>query len=232
MKNTGDIKLTIKQARKVHVFEKLRDGKMTNTDAASALGLSVRQVQRIKRVFETKGHEVFLHGNTGRKPAFALCEKIKEQIVEKALLYQGTSCQHISELLKEKDGVCVSAKSVIRILKEKGVDLPCAHKGARRRQRRERRKKRGELIQLDASPFDWLSNGTICSLHGSIDDATSEIVALWLAETEQLNGYFHVLANMIRTCGIPRALYMDGHTIFFSPHDGKLTEERSWKVKL
>ena len=231
MKNVGDIKLSIKQARKVYVFEKLRDGKMTNAEVASTLGLSIRQVQRIRRAFETIGHEAFLHGNTGRKPAHTLCEKMKENIVEKASLYKGTSCQHISELLEEKDGVCVSAKSVIRILKEKGVDLPCSRKGPRRRQRRERRKKRGELIQLDASPFDWLSNERMCSLHGAIDDATSEIVALWLAETEQLNGYFHVLANMIRTSGVPRALYTDGHTIFFSPQDGKLTEEEELEGK-
>ena len=231
MKNTGDVKLAIKQARKVYVFEKLRDRKMTNTDASEALGLSVRQIQRIKRAFETKGHEVFLHGNTGRKPARVFSERVREQVVEKASLYKGTSCQHISELLKAKDGVFISAKSVIRILKEKGMDLCCGHKGPRRRRCRERRKKRGELIQLDASPFDWLSNGTMCSLHGAIDDATSEIVALWLAETEQLNGYFHVLANMIRTSGIPRTLYMDGHTIFFSPNDGKLTEEEELEGK-
>jgi transposase len=231
MKNAGDIKLAVKQARKVYVFERLRDGKMNNAEAASILGISVRQVQRIKKAFEADGYSVFQHGNTDRKPAHALSQEVKELVVERALLYSGTSCQHISELLKEREGICVSAKSVIRILKEQGIALTCGHKGPRRRLRRERRKKRGELIQIDASPFDWLSNGRMCSLHGGIDDATGEIVALWLAETEQLNGYFHVLENMIATLGVPRALYMDGHTIFFSPKDGKLTEEEELEGK-
>jgi transposase len=231
MKNVGDIKLAIKQARKVYVFEKLQDGKMTNAEAALALGLSVRQVQRIKKAFESKGHTAFQHGNTGRKPVHALSEDLRELIVERALFYRGTSCQHISELITEQEGVRVSAKSIIRILKQKGVDLVCAHKSPRRRQRRERRSKRGELVQLDASPFDWLSDGIMRSLHGAIDDATGEIVALWLADTEQLNGYFHVLERMIITSGIPRALYMDGHTIFFSPRDGKLTEEEELEGK-
>jgi transposase len=225
MENVGDIKLKIKQARKVYVFEKLRDGKMNNSEAAFTLGLSVRQVQRIKKNFETKGHLAFLHGNTGRKPARALCENVRKLVFERASLYDGTSCQHIAELIAEEDSVCVSAKSVIRILKEKGIKSPCSHKGPRKRLRRERRRKRGELVQIDASPFDWLSNGTMCSLHGAIDDATGEIVGLWLAETEQLNGYFHVLERMIRTSGVPRALYMDGHTIFFSPLGKKLTIE-------
>jgi transposase len=225
MKNAGDIKLTIKQARKVYVFEKLYGGKMSNAEAASTLGLSVRQVQRIKKTFETKGHLAFQHGNTGRKPARALSEDVRKRVIERASLYEGTSCQHIAELLAEEDNVCISAKSVIRILSEKGIKFTCSHRGPRKRQRRERRRKRGELVQIDASPFDWLSNGTMCSLHGAIDDATGEIVGLWLAGTEQLNGYFHVMERMIRTSGVPRALYMDGHTIFFSPQGKKLTTE-------
>jgi len=231
MKNAGDIKLAIKQARKVYVFEKLRDGKMTNAEAASALGFSIRQVQRIKKAFETKGHEAFLHGNTGRKPVRALGEKVRERVIEMASLYRKTSCQHISELIMTQDGVCVSAKSITRILKEKGMKLTCGHKGPRRRKCRERRKKRGELVQIDASPFDWLSDGIMRSLHGAIDDASGEVVALWLADTEQLNGYFHVLEKMIQTSGIPHALYMDGHTIFFSPQREKLTIEEEIEGK-
>jgi transposase len=231
MKNTGDIKLTVKQARKVYIFEKLRDGKMNNSEAAASLGLSIRQVQRIKKAFVADGLSAFLHGNADRKPANAISEEVRGQIVDRASLYSGTSCQHISELLAEKDGVQVSAKSVARILKKAGISLACGHKGPRKRLRRERRKRRGELVQIDASPFDWLSNGKMCSLHGGIDDATGEITALWLTETEQLNGYFHVLENMIEKSGVPRALYMDGHTIFFSPRDGKLTEEEELEGK-
>jgi hypothetical protein len=61
------------------------------------------------------------------------------------------------------------------------------------------------------------------SLHGAIDDATSEVLALWLCETERLNGYFHVLERMLLAFGTPRSIYMDGHTIFFS--NGKLSVE-------
>ena len=156
---------------------------------------------------------------------------MKKRVIEVASLYRKTSCQHISEIIMEQDGVCISAKSVIRILKENGMDLACAHHGVRKRRLRERRKKRGELVQIDASPFDWLSDGTMRSLHGAIDDASGDVMALWLTETEQLNGYFHVLEIMIRTSGIPRALYMDGHTIFFSPIGEKLTVEEELEGK-
>ena len=228
---TGDIKLSIKQARKVLVVEKRVEGKMRNSDAAKALGLSVRQIQRIGKEFKIKGHAALIHGNTGRKPSHTLQQNIKDLVLEKATLYSGTSWNHIAELLKEKDGISISAKSVARIFKEKGIPSPCSHKAPRKRLRRERRKRLGELVQIDASAFDWLSNGTTTELHGGIDDATGRIVALWLTETEQLNGYFHVLDRMIRILGVPRALYMDGHTIFFSPKDGKLTEEEELEGK-
>ena len=229
--NIGDIRLNLKQSRKVLVIEKLIDGKMTNREAASALGLSIRQIQRIGKEFRLKGHVALVHGNTGKKPVHTLHQEVKDLVLEKAALYSGTSWKHISELLQEKDGVRISAKSVGRILKESGISSPCEHKAPKKRLRRERRKRLGELVQIDASPFDWLSNGTMTELHGGIDDATGRIVSLWLAETEQLNGYFHVLDRMVRFLGVPRAIYMDGHTIFFSQKDGKLTEEEQLEGK-
>ena len=85
MRNSGDLKLPVKQARKVFVLECLRDGRMTNREAARSLELSVRQVQRLKRDFIRKGYDALRHGNTGRKPAHALkdlLEKVKG-LVEK-----------------------------------------------------------------------------------------------------------------------------------------------------
>ena len=96
--NTGDIKLSIKQARKVLVVEKRVEGKMSNSDAAEALGLSVRQIQRIGKVFKIKGHAALIHGNTGRKPSHTLHQNIKELVLEKATLYSGTSINRVGGL--------------------------------------------------------------------------------------------------------------------------------------
>jgi hypothetical protein len=74
------------------------------------------------------------------------------------------------------------------------------------------------MVQIDASPFDWLGNGSMLALHGAIDDATGKILALWLEPTECLFGYFHVLDRMIRKYGVPGIIYSDAHTIFFSPN--------------
>ena len=85
----------------------------------------------------------------------------------------------------------------------------------------------GQMLQIDASPFDWLSNGSMITLHGAIDDATGNVTALRFERTECLDGYFHVLEETILSYGIPRSLYSDAHSIFFSPSPSKLslTEE-------
>ena len=224
--------MSIQESRRVFVFEKLLEGKMTNREAALAVGCSVRQIQRNKKKMARNGPGALIHGNTGRKPAHTLDDEIRDHVAERAgNEYRGTSCRHMAELLLEKEGLSISAKTISRILKERNMDNPCSHKAPKKRLRRERRRREGELLQLDASPFDWFSNGTMMSLHGAIDDATGKVTALWLAPTERLDGYFHVLERTLLSYGVPRALYMDGHTIFFSPKGGKLTEEEEFEGK-
>ena len=63
MKNEGDIKVSIKQARRVFVLEQLSEGKMTNAEGAKALGLSIRQIQRILYICETTT-KLLYHFNT------------------------------------------------------------------------------------------------------------------------------------------------------------------------
>ena len=224
MRNVGDIKMSIRQARRVFILEQLSGGKTTNDEGAKALGLSVRQVQRIKSSFGLEGISSLIHGNSGLKPHNFISYTIRDLVAERAeLLWKGASAQHMTELLFDETGVVISAKTMVRILKENGVDLPFSHKGPRKRRGRKRRSRFGEMLQIDASPFDWLSNGSMLSMHGAIDDATGRVVALWLEPAECLNGYLHVLEQTILRWGIPVSIYSDAHTIFFSPKSGKLT---------
>ncbi|MFW0861444.1 MAG: hypothetical protein AAGT88_05040, partial [Dethiobacter sp.] len=41
----------------------------------------------------------------------------------------------------------------------------------KRHRSRDAREREGEMIQMDASRFDWLSNGSYLHLHGAVDDA-------------------------------------------------------------
>ncbi|OIQ52777.1 hypothetical protein [Neomoorella thermoacetica] len=84
----------------------------------------------------------------------------------------------------------------------------------------------GLFSQLDASPFAWLEDrGPELTLHGAVDDATSKIQGLYFTLNESLEGYFRVLLQVVQNFVVPRSLYSDRHTIFFSPKKDELSIE-------
>lgn len=71
----------------------------------------------------------------------------------------------------------------------------------------------GELIQMDATPYEWIP-GCIWHLHLAIDDASSRIVGAWFATRETLKAYYHVLYQIVTAYGIPYKLFTDRRTVF------------------
>lgn len=79
--------------------------------------------------------------------------------------------------------------------------------------RRPRCKYFGEMIQMDASSFEWIP-GQIWHLHLAIDDATGEVVGAYFDFQETLNGYYNVLYLILTNYGIPAMFYTDKRTVF------------------
>lgn len=216
-----------KEARRVYVMEQVVEGKMTVRQGAECLGLSERQVKRLKKGMKEKGVAALAHGNRGRTPKHTISKDIRDVIVSLATgLYKDASAEHMSELLSLNQKISVSGKSITRILRQEGVLDPHIKRHRRRRKSRDRMPKEGTLIQIDASPFDWLEGrGPRLHLHGAIDDATSKVLGLYFRLEEDLKGYLEVLRQVVTKHGVPRTVYSDGHTIFFSPKKDKLTIE-------
>ena len=225
----GRIFLSLKEARRLHVINQTIDGKLTAAQAALVLKLSIRQVKRLKRGVMILGEAFLAHKNRGKTPKHAIGKKVRDLVVSLALdarKFKDASCEHMAELLAEYHGIAISSRSIRRILNEAGIKLKYARKPTRRRRSRDRMPSSGILVQIDASPFAWLEDrGPSASLHGGIDDATGAILALFFRPTEDLLGHLSVLFQMLLRFGIPRAIYSDRHTIFFSPKKDKLTLE-------
>ncbi|MDR0602097.1 MAG: hypothetical protein LBG42_06905, partial [Treponema sp.] len=87
--------------------------------------------------------------------------------------------------LKVQEGIPASYATVCRILNAAGIPSNRTHRGGGKRfKRRARRSRFGELLQADATPFDWFGTGERSALHGFIDDATGKIIALYLCKNE------------------------------------------------
>ena len=78
---------------------------------------------------------------------------------------------------------------------------------------RPRKKYRGELLQMDASSYQWFG-GQITHLHVAIDDASGNIVGAYFDTQETLKGYYHVLHQILSKHRIPVAFLTDKRTVF------------------
>jgi len=226
--------MTQRERTKLYVARCLLDGKMTISEAAEVLGLSERQVKRIKKGVKEFGEAFVIHKNRGRKPHHALTDELKNLVVEhrNSSNYSRANFSHFQELLAENEAINLSKSSVYRILKSNGFVSPKKHRKVKQHKRRNRKPQRGMMVIIDASPHTWFFNGLNCSLHGAVDDATGEILALFFAPNECLDGYFHVMRTVISNYGIPLSVYADRHTIFRSPKTAKLSLEDELNGKM
>lgn len=226
MTNRGDVYMKAKEARRLLLIERASAGEVTVREASERLGLSCRQVIRLKERYREEGASGLVHKGRGKASGRRIAQEIRDFVAEKAKSdFAGASCQYMAELFAAEHNVFLSAKTIGRILRESDVPGTHTHRSPKGRRRRERRARRGDLLQMDASPFDWFGDGVMRSLHGAIDDATGEVVGLWMTENECLSGYLHVLRQVFERHGVPREIYADRHTIFVSPKTDKLTPE-------
>jgi transposase len=225
-----------KEARKVTIIEELLAGRFTNKQAAELLELSVRQVQRMKAAASTNGVMSILHKNRGRKPANSLDPEVAETICR---IYQtelpGYNFCHATDVFAEDKDIFVSVSTVSRYLKADGIRSPKAKRRPKKHRSRDAREREGEMIQMDASSFDWLGNGSYLHLHGAVDDATGRILALNFEKEETFEGYCELMFQMNKDGHLPREIYTDGRTVFVydSKKKKKLTiaEELAGKLE-
>ena len=190
------------------------------------LGLSKRQVLRLRKGVEEKGRDALNHGNKGKAPSTTIHQTEREKII--GLYngkYNGANFQHFTELIAEHEEIKVSVTSVKTILKSEGIQSPKKKRKPRQHKRRKRKTYAGQLVQIDATPHDFFGNGEAVCLHGAIDDATGDITGLYMTKNECLEGYFNVFGQMIENFGVPASVYADYHTIFASPKVGKQSIE-------
>lgn len=70
-----------------------------------------------------------------------------------------------------------------------------------------------KMIQMDASEYIWFGD-VKAHLHIAVDDATCTLVGAWFDAQEALNGYYHVLHQILNQYGIPYQFFTDNRTVF------------------
>lgn len=199
------------------VIRRVVAGKLSITDAAPLLGLSERQIWRLKTRYVEAGVSALAHGNRVRRPANRIADAVRDKIVLLARSkYTGVNDSHLAELLREREHLEISRRSLQRILRGAGLASPRRHRPPRYRSRREREASAGAMVLVDGSRHRWFGDDLpYTSCMAAIDDATGQVVGACFREQEDAAGYFTVLGQMLGASGAPLALYSDRHGVFW-----------------
>jgi hypothetical protein len=194
---------------------RLDAGKLTMQEAATVLGLSVRQVRRIRRAVEGTGRPGLRHGNRGQVPVNKLRAVVRNRILRlRRTKYRDFNDQHFTEkLAQETPPLVVAVRTVRRVLRVAGVGAMRQRRPPKHRRRRDRKPQAGLMLLWDGSRHDWLEGrGPWLCLLGAIDDATGELLAgAHFVEQECAAGYLQVLHAVVTAHGVPWSIYMDQH---------------------
>src|SRR6185369_14069784 len=205
-----------KEVPRAGLLEATLEGKMSNVQGARSMRVSLRQFQRVKARFAAEGVAGLVHRLRGRPSPHRLAAEIHARAV--ALLqgpYAGLNDCHLTEKLREVEGLPLSRSTVRRLRRDLGQPATRRRRGRQGRMRRTPEAQMGALVQLDASLFPWLGDrGPQLTLHGAIDDATGICVALYFRPHEDLHGYATLLRTLCTTYGLPLALYGDRLGVF------------------
>jgi transposase-like protein len=108
-----ELRVSQREIQRMHVVRLTIEGRETVGRGAKLLGISPRQMKRLRRKLKQRGVEGLLHGNRGKAPWNKTVSETIKQVVELARgRYQGFNDTHLTEKLKEKEKIVLSRPTV------------------------------------------------------------------------------------------------------------------------
>jgi hypothetical protein len=191
-------------------------------DAADILGITPRQMHRIKVRYDVDNPDSLRDARFGKPPVNKVADDVAARVL--ALYreqYKGFNVQHFHEQLGEH-GITVSYTWTKNALLDAGL---IARKGMRKpyRRRREREPMPGMLLHLDGSKHRWFEghDEAMQDLLAFVDDATGEILAARFVPEEGTRTVLALLRELVQDRGTFGRLYTDRASHFvFTPKAG------------
>src|SRR5437762_5157517 len=108
--------LSRKELHRPGLLKAASAGRVTNAQAAAALGISVRHVRRLKRPWERGGAPALAHRSRGRPSPRRWPAAAREAVLRLlTTTYRGCNDTHLTEKLRERHGLTLSRESVRRM---------------------------------------------------------------------------------------------------------------------
>jgi transposase len=219
------ITMSNRELHRTEIIQKLIDKRLLELEAAEQLGISVRQVRRLKKAYKTDGAKALI-SKKRNKPSN---RKYPDAVKELALAhirenYSDFKPTFAGEKLSENHGLTVSHETLRKWMIEAEIWVPRSKRLTRAYQPRNHRECFGELIQIDGSPHDWFEGRSPkCTLLVYIDDATGKLMECQFVQSESTFTYFDSTRRYLEIHGKPVAFYSDKHSVFRINKKGALS---------
>jgi transposase len=207
----------VERAMKVQeIMIRAVSGQLLWFQAAEILGISCRQMRRLKRRYELYGFD----GIFDRRSRTPSPRRVPVQTVETILKlyrekYYDFNARHFCEKLKTKHNIKISYNWVRLALQAAGL-MPAKPRGSIHRLRRPRKPVVGMMLHLDGSPHDWLGTGEPVDLLAISDDANNEVYDMALVDEEDSASCMTLIRNVIDKKGVFCSLYTDRASHFYT----------------
>jgi transposase len=218
---TKNITLTEEELFRFETIAKLIGGAISVKQAREQLGLSARQVKRLKRRVADHGADGVVHGLRGkasnRRTAQATIDEASELLAEK---YPDFGPTFAAEKLEALHGISLSKESVRHLMA--GLDLwkPKKKKGdGQYRSWRPRKEWFGSLEQFDGSYHRWFEDrAEECCLLAAVDDATGKITRAEFGQSESVVEVSLFWKSYVAEKGKPLNIYLDKFSTYKINH--------------
>lgn len=199
--------------------------------AAKLLGISTRQVRRLKNAVKLSGIEAVAHGLRGKQSNHHIDSAIKEKTLQLIReKYGDFKPKFATEKLQENHNLHITSQTIRIWMTEEKLWKSRKQKHAVHHSWRPRKEYFGELEQFDGSYHYWfenrfvLENGNpieVCLL-AAIDDATGEITKAAFAPHEGIVPVFTFWKEYVLEIGKPCNIYLDKFSTYKINHKAAL----------
>jgi transposase len=193
------------------VMMRALSGELHWFQAADILGVDVRTMRRWREKFEHNGcHALFDRRRQMPSPRRAPAAEVERVLRLYREQYRGFNVRHFHQIVQRDHAVRLSYSWVKDALQLAGLVAKRRARG-RHRRRREPRACFGELLHIDGSTHPWLAlapeeRPTLLTVP---DDATNRVLYAQLWDAESTRAVMTALREVLRTYGLPMALYSD-----------------------
>ena len=216
--------MSTRERRRLELFSRVRDGKLTLVKASELLSLSYRQTKRSYGRYWSEGDRGVVHRLRGRASNRGVDPGKKARVLELYRKKYGDfgptlACEYLANGDQEQVGV----ETLRQWLIEEELWVPRRRRPVHRKWR-ERKGHFGEMVQLDGSDHDWFEGRREKAvLMVLIDDATNRTYAR-LFEGETTESSFETFRRYVVRYGLPRSVYADKASIYRTTRDATVDE--------